>query len=108
MHSAPHGGDSRTESGSMRPMVVQLLGVVLVVRGVAWVALMRGLRGRWDRPTRQERRAVRGITLVRGLGSAVVGMTILLDLFDVAIVVSAATVVWELGHRRRLRAAART
>jgi hypothetical protein len=82
-------------------VLIQLLGVVLVARGLAWSLIMRRTAGNRHRSSRWSRGVVRRIVVVRGIGSILLGLAILVELYDIALVLAICLLMWELGHRRR-------
>jgi hypothetical protein len=83
------------------------LGILLVARGAFWLWQMRRyLGGDKDRGHRT-RVAAAVLALVRGVGSLVLGVALIGKVYDLAIALAVAMLLWELGllRRRRLRKA---
>ncbi len=82
-------------------MVLIVLGVLLLLRGAFVLARTGALRT--DERRRHGRRLVTAlaIALVRGVGSVVLGIALIGKVFDLAIALAVALVLWEVGLRRR-------
>jgi hypothetical protein len=83
-----------------------VVGLVLLARGLMWTNLMRRAMRRQDPARRWDKRTMRRILVMRGLGSMLVGFTVIVELYDIAIVLAVALVLWELSHLRRRRQSA--
>jgi hypothetical protein len=82
-------------------VLIQLVGAVLIVRGIAWTLLLRRTTVNQHRSRRWSRAVVRRIVLLRGIGSVLLGLAIVVKLYDIAIVLAICLLMWELGRRRR-------
>jgi hypothetical protein len=82
-----------------------LLGLLLVARGAFWLWQMRRYFG--DGATRRgfrTRMAAATLALVRGVGSLALGVAVIGKVYDLAIALAVAMVLWEVGLLRRRRA----
>ena len=85
-------------------MVFIVAGILLVARGAFWLWQMRRyLGGDKDRGART-RIAATTLALVRGLGSLVLGVALIGKVYDLAIALAVAMLLWEVGLVRRRRA----
>jgi hypothetical protein len=85
-------------------VVLVVLGILLVARGAYWLWQMRRYLGGDKGGGRRTRVAAGTLALVRGLGSLVLGVALVGKVFDLAIALGVAMVLWEVGLLRRRRA----
>jgi hypothetical protein len=82
-----------------------ILGLLLVARGAFWIWQMRRYFGGERKDTGARTRVAASVlALVRGVGSLVLGVAVIGRVYDLAIALAVAMVLWEVGLLRRRRA----
>ena len=86
-------------------MLPIILGLLLLLRGAFYLWQMRRYLG-GDAKARGARTRVRAssLALVRGIASLVLGVALIGRVYDLAIALAVAMVLWEVGLQRRRRA----
>lgn len=82
-------------------VLVLVLGGLLIVRGAYWLWVLRSMNTDERRRRGRGRVAAVAIALVRGAGSVVLGVALVVKVYDLAITLGVGLVLWEVGMRRR-------